>query len=62
VGGITMAYPEEYISPTQQLVTKDGKKYFKTAHYKLAYYTYEPVKPYKDDLPAKLLDIISKRD
>jgi len=59
---IELTYPEEFAGSTSQIVSKNGKRYFKTAHYKLAYYTYEPVKTYKIDLPAKLPDIIRKRD
>ena len=51
-------YPEVLTDGRAELVYKDGKKYFKTAHYKLSYYTYEEVKePQKIDLPEKLPDI-----
>ena len=50
-------YPEEHTDHSVKLVSKDGNKYFKVAHYKLAYYTYEEVKHEKIDLPAKLSDI-----
>lgn len=51
-------WPQEFTGSEIELVHKDGKKYFKTPHYKLAYFTYEEVKHEKINLPEKLPDII----
>jgi hypothetical protein len=59
MGWIKMEYPEEYTDTRIQLVSKDGKKYKKVAHYKLAYFTYEQIKHERIDLPDKLPDIRS---
>ena len=52
-------WPQEFTSGIIEIVHKDGKKYYKTGHYKLAYYTFEEVKHEQIELPDKLRDIRS---
>ena len=54
-------YPQEFIGSETKLVYKDGKKYWKIPHYKLAYFTYEEVKHQPIELPEKKPDIINRR-